>query len=193
MNSLIRKLFVISLAILLAACANDVQNSPPRLDLSPNVLISESNIGQGFIIQLTVKNQIDSKATSAYGIENNLQNLFQELITDALERQEFEVVTAKYRDPKEKVTELEVTIKTLSNQINESNQAFNIIANAVISVSAKNDDTVLSLDFSSTRTKEVPLNPTIDEVTELTELAIAQVIKRFTIDEKILELATRKP
>ncbi len=103
------------------------------------------------------------------------------------------MVTAKYRDPKEKVTELEVTIKTLSNQINESNQAFNIIANAVISVSAKNDDTVLSLDFSSTRTKEVPLNPTIDEVTELTELAIAQVIKRFTIDEKILELATRKP
>ena len=178
--------------MLLLGCASDGPKQPPRLDLSPNILVEESEIGDGFIIQLSVNNQIDTQSTSAYGIENNLSELFTDLITEAFERQDFEVILPDDRDPEDQVTELEVNIKIINNEIQQATLSSNIIAKAKISVIVKNNATVLTLDFSSTRTQEVALKPSLAEVTDLTELAIAQIIKRLSVDEKIKNLATRK-
>jgi len=192
LSQLQKSIVIVFISLLLFGCASDGPKGPPRLELSPNILVEESKIGDGYIIQLTIKNQIDSKATSAFGINNNLRELYSELITEAFERQDFEVITPEDRDPDDKVTEIEISITTLNNEIKQATLSSNIIANAAISVTAINSATVLTLNFSSTRTKEVPLKPSVEEVTELTELAIAQVIKRLSIDKKLIELRTKK-
>ncbi len=177
--------------VFFSGCASDGPKPPPRLDLSPNIRVENSNVGEDYIIHLKVINKIDSQSKSAYGVENNLRELFTDLITDAFEKQDFEVIDDE-DEINSKTTQLTVSIIALNNRIEEDTLTSNIISNAELSVSAKKGKTEITLNFKSTRTKEVALKPSLKEVTNITELAVAQVIKRLSIDQRIQTLATSK-
>ncbi len=183
--STISSIFLVLVSFGLIGCASDGPELPPRLNLSPKTLLGNSEHGEGTVIKLSVINQISHNSTSAYGVENNLRELFTDLLTDSLEQQGFEVTTNAYEDTDTTPVYYNIIIQKLNNKIEQTGFSSEITVEVALDLRAKNNSQELTKTYSSKRLKEVALTPTIDEVTELTNLAVAQIVRRLVRDEEL--------
>lgn len=179
-----RVFMLLLISFLFASCASDGPEPAPRLTLDPELLITDSNVGDDISVKLNVTNQMNVQSKSSYGYDNNLKNLFLELTSDALDSRGFSVETDPYFQPDERTVLITLIINDVENHVTKTTLKSNVAAYVKVTIKVRHGKKTLQKSFESRRSQEFALSVGTDEVENIVNLAVAQILNRVVTDSE---------
>jgi uncharacterized lipoprotein len=182
-----------SAALMLQGCAVKPQN----IALDPPVQVPQAQVGQGKVIQLTVKDMRPRKTLGIVGdldskfahvsIEDDFSTSVYQRVSAALQRQGFTVQPTPGRDDRK----LDVEVREIEYQSVKEGIVYKTEGKAAVAALARNGDARYERIYRAGETRNGPTMPDPEENERAVNTVVAMTLEDMLNDDKLTSVLVR--